>query len=149
VDRADLDQRSDVACFTSAPFLERCELLGQPLLEIDAAADQPGFDLCLALSVVHPNGQVQQLCTGVARFLGADCLTMQRRQVDLQPLLVDLEAGSRLRLSIGLAAWPQVAVNPGDGSIPEGSTGSRHRIISVSLKLEEAAFSIRPMVGAN
>ena len=149
VDRADLDQRSDVACFTSAPFLERCELLGQPLLEIDAAADQPGFDLCLALSVVSPNGQVQQLCTGVARFLGADCLTMQRRQVDLQPLLVDLEAGSRLRLSIGLAAWPQVAVNPGDGSIPEGSTGSRHRIISVSLKLEEAAFSIRPMVGAN
>ena len=149
VERSDLDQRTDVACFTSAPLPEPCELLGQPLLEIDAAADQPGFDLCLALSLVTAEGRVMQLCTGVARFLGEECLITQRRCIALQPVLVDLEAGAQLRLSIGLAAWPQIAVNPGNGSLPEGSCGSRHRVISVTLGLQNASFSIRPMVGAN
>ena len=68
---------------------------------------------------------------------------------DLQPLLVTLEAGCTLRLSIALAAWPQIAVNPGDGSQPRSSVGADHRIITVTLKLGDAALSILPMVGAN
>ena len=67
----------------------------------------------------------------------------------LQPLLVTLEAGCTLRLSIALAAWPQIAVNPGDGSQPRSSVGADHRIITVTLKLGDAALSILPMVGAN
>jgi predicted acyl esterase len=149
VGRGDLDQRSDVACFSTAPFQETSELLGEPVLELHAAADQPGFDLCLALSIVTPDGQVRQLSTGVARYRGEDCQSMERRQVALQPLLTDLPAGCRLRLSIGLAAWPQIAVNPGDGSLPEGSAGARHRVISVTLQLADSCFSIRPMAGAN
>ena len=149
VGRGDLDQRSDVACFSTAPFQETSELLGEPVLELHAAADQPGFDLCLALSIVTPDGQVRQLSTGVARYRGEDCQRMERRQVALQPLLTDLPAGCRLRLSIGLAAWPQIAVNPGDGSLPEGSAGARHRVISVTLQLADSCFSIRPMAGAN
>ena len=149
VERGDLDQRTDVACFTSSPLLQTTDLLGQPVVEIEAAADQPGFDLCMALSLVHADGAVQQLSTGVGRFLGTECLTLQRRCIALQPLLVDLPVGSQVRLSIGLAAWPQIAVNPGDGSLPEGSSGAQHRVISVTLKLETATLSIRPMVGAN
>ena len=57
------------------------ELLGQPLLTIPAAADQPGFDLCLALSRLSAGGEVLQLCTGVARFLGEDCRAMRTRQI--------------------------------------------------------------------
>jgi predicted acyl esterase len=149
VERGDLDQRTDVACFTSAAAPTALELLGQPQLRIHAAADQPGFDLCVALSVLEVGGAVRQLSTGVARFLGEGCLEPQPRQVPLQPLLLTLAPGERLRLSIGLAAWPQIAVNPGDGSPPRGGRGPDHRTISVELQLAGAELSIQPMVGAN
>jgi predicted acyl esterase len=74
---------------------------------------------------------------------------MARRQVELQPLLLTLQPGERLRLSLGLAAWPQIAVNRGDGTQPYGPAGPQHRVISVELELCAASLSIQPMVGAN
>jgi putative CocE/NonD family hydrolase len=148
-ERTDLDARCDVACFTGRPLEADLELLGRPVLILQAAADQPGFDLCAALSVVDSSGAVQQLSTGVARFRGAGCQRQQPCQVQLQPLLATLRAGERLRLSIGLAAWPQIAVNPGDGSLPQGPAGPAHRVISVQLELTEAALCMHAMVGAN
>jgi putative CocE/NonD family hydrolase len=149
VERGDLDQRCDVACFSSRPCEQTMELIGQPLLQLSAAADQPGFDLCVALSVVKPDGTVIQCSTGVARQLGSHCLQQASREVRLQPLLLTLQAGEQLRLSIGLAAWPQIAVNPGDGSLPQGPASAQHRVISVTLQLDQASLSIEPMLGAN
>ncbi|NDG75504.1 MAG: alpha/beta hydrolase, partial [Synechococcaceae bacterium WB8_1B_136] len=99
-------------------------------------------------SVVSGN-QVRQLSTGVARFLGDTCLQLTRRRVALQPLLLTLQSGEQLRLSIGAAAWPQIAVNPGSGSLPLGPVGCGHRVISLELDLNGAELSILPMVGAN
>jgi putative CocE/NonD family hydrolase len=149
VERGDLDLRTDVACFNGTAATAALELLGQPQLQITAAADQPGFDLCAALSVVGADGSVLQVSTGVARFLGESCLEPQRRLVVLQPLLLHLRPGERLRLSLGLAAWPQIAVNSGDGSQPLGGSGPNHRTISVALQLADAELSMRPLVGAN
>ena len=92
---------------------------------------------------------MQQLCTGVARFLGEDCQNIRPRRVAMQPLLATLSKGDRLRLSIGLAAWPQIAVNPGSGALPCGGPGPEHREISVTLQLAGANLCIQPMVGAN
>ena len=148
-DRRDLDQRCDVACFTSAELATPMELLGQPELKLEAAADQPGFDLCAALSVLTIDGRVQQCSTGISRWLGEGCQAMAPRTVQFQPLLLTLQPGERLRLSIGLAAWPQIAVNPGDGSIPLGPAGPQHRVITVAMELANAQLRIKPMVGAN
>jgi hypothetical protein len=148
VERGDLDARTDVACFTSEPAASPMELLGQPVLELPVGADQPGFDLCVALSVVSGNG-VRQLSTGLARFLGDTCRRRQRRRVALQPLLLTLRSGEQLRLSIGAAAWPQVAVNPGSGAMPLEPAGCDHRVISLELDLSDAQLNILPMVGAN
>lgn len=148
-ERGDLDARCDVACFSSEAVDQPLELLGQPVLNLQAAADQPGFDLCVALSVLRADGSVLQCSTGVARHRGEQCLRLERRSVQLQPLLLLLQPGERLRLSIGLAAWPQVAVNPGDGSMPLGPAGPDHRVITATLELADAHLSILPMVGAN
>lgn len=147
--RTDLDQRTDVACFTSDALEQPLQLQGQPRLVLEAMADQPGFDLCAAVSVVQTDGQVRQCSTGVARWLGDTCRSMAPRSVELQPLLLTLQPGDKLRLSIGLAAWPQIAVNPGDGSLPRGPAGPQHRVISVTLQLRAGNLSIQPMVGAN
>ncbi|MFN9943765.1 MAG: CocE/NonD family hydrolase C-terminal non-catalytic domain-containing protein, partial [bacterium] len=107
-----------------------------PRLAVAVAADQPGFDLSAALSLLLPDGRALQLSTGTARFLGDHCLLQRRRRVDLQPLLRQVLPGQRLRLSLAAAAWPQVAVNPGDGCQPSGPVGVGHRQISLSFALD-------------
>jgi predicted acyl esterase len=73
--------------------------------------------------------------------------------LSLQPLAARLEPGEALRLSLAGAAWPQIAVNPGDGSLPLGGSGSRHRSISIGLELAQARLRLVPVTpgapGAN
>jgi putative CocE/NonD family hydrolase len=150
VDRADIDARADVACFTAAPLQQPLELLGEPLLDLFACADQPGFDLCAALSMVDPAGStVRQLCTGVLRQRGEPCRREVLRRVRLQPLRARLQPGERLRLSLAAAAWPQIAVNPGDGSLPTGAVGPEHRVIELQLRLDRSRLWLTALIGAD
>ena len=152
-DRRDLDRRSDVACFTSAPLSEPLTLEGRPRLRLHVGADQPSFDLCGALSLLPRNrAEVRHLATGVGRVQsppGAGA----RLELQLQPLRASLEAGDRLRLSLAGSAWPQIAVNPGDGTLPSGATGPRHRVITLILDLAGADLAVLPLLdeelGAN
>ena len=143
--RDDLDRRSDVACFTSPPLTTPLELEGQPLLTIAVRADQPSFDLCGALSVVNPSGTVRQLSTGVARIkqLTGEKSTLR---LQFQPLLAELSPGERLRLSLAGSAWPQIAVNPGDGREPLGPTGPQHRVITLELELSDSQLRLLPLL---
>ena len=144
-ERSDLDQRRDVACFTSDPLEHDLKIrLARPRLRLRVAADQPGFDLCAALSRVETDGRVRQLAVGVQRHRGQACLDSRWRQVDLQPLGLTLRAGERLRLSLAAAAWPQIAVNPGNGQMPWGGSGMGHRVISLRLELAEACLELLP-----
>ena len=147
-DRSDLDERLDVACFTSAPLAAPELLLGRFSLEISISADQPGFDLCGALSVVKNDQpmKVQQLCTGVARFLGSGCLRSETRRLQLQPVMANLQAGDQIRLSLAASAWPQIALNPGDGSMPLGGPSPKHRVITLSLELATGQLRLEPIV---
>jgi hypothetical protein len=58
-------------------------------------------------------------------------------------------AGQRLRLSLAAAAWPQIAVNPGDGSLPAGGSSAEHRVISLTLDLDGSWLGLEPLVRAN
>ncbi|MBM5800722.1 MAG: CocE/NonD family hydrolase [Cyanobacteria bacterium K_DeepCast_35m_m2_023] len=141
-ERSDLDQRSDVACWTSEPLDADLLLQGRPSLRITVAADQPGFDLVASLAAVSTDGRALQLSMGVVRVIGPQALQPQRCQVVMQPLLARLERGQRLRLSLAASAWPLVAVNPGDGSLPLGGAAIDHRVITLNLHLDEAALRI-------
>ena len=148
LDRADLDRRADVACFTSEPLRRERWLVGRPLLQLEVAADQPGFDLCAALSLL-PAGQeaqVRQLSCGHRRILGAEALSPASRTVALQPLALRLAPGDRLRLSIAASAWPAIAVNPGDGTMPLGPAGPGHRVITLELNLSGARLRLEPLL---
>jgi putative CocE/NonD family hydrolase len=146
-DRTDLDQRGDVACFTTAPLQHPLRLLGRPVLRVRVQADQPGFDLCAALAVVSADAQTtRQLSTGVRRVLGSKATEPLERCVELQPLAATLQGGERLRLSLAPAAWPHLAVNGGDGRQPRGGPSAAHRIITLSLELGDAELVIHPLL---
>jgi len=147
LDRADLDARGDVACFTSAPLERSQRLVGWPVVRLGVEADQPGFDLCAALAVVAADeATALTLCTGVLRVVGDAAQHPLERLLRLQPLAATLRAGERLRLSLAPAAWPQVAVNGGDGEEPRGGTTARHREITLTLLLAGACLEILPLL---
>ena len=60
-------------------------------------------------------------------------------------LLLTLAPGERLRLSLAAAAWPQVAVNPGNGELPRGGASHDHRPVTLQLRLDGAELSLRPL----
>ena len=146
-DRASLDRRSDVAVFTGEPLKGALPLQGKPKLKLHVCADQPGFDLCVALSRL-PRGKntVQQLSTGMLRIRGQQALELCERELDLQPLLATLEPGDRLRLSIAGAAWPAIAINPGHEAVACSAPSADCRVISIELHLEMAQLWMLPLL---
>ena len=147
VNRASVDARTDVATFTSEPLTANLQLRGRPSLTITASADQPGFDLCVALSVCPANGsEIRQLSTGVRRVIGAHALQPTTHRVELQALEALLKAGDRLRLSIAGACWPAIAINPGHGDGICGPPNPDCRVISITLNMVEAFVSFEPLI---
>ncbi|QNI53677.1 X-Pro dipeptidyl-peptidase/ S15 family [Synechococcus sp. BIOS-E4-1] len=146
-DRASLDRRSDVAVFTGAPLESALALNGTPKLKLRVCADQPGFDLCVALSRL-PLGTntVQQLSTGMLRVRGQGALELSARELDLQPLHATLEPGDRLRLSIAGAAWPAIGINPGQPGMACSAPSADCRVISIELHLEIAQLWMLPLL---
>ena len=146
-DRAELDQRSDVAVFTGAPLQHDLNLSGRPKLRLSACSDQPGFDLCVALSRL-PAGttRVQQLSTGVLRIQGDAALRVQARELELQAVQATLQPGDRLRLSIAGAAWPAIGINPGDPAVACAAPSAECRVISIELHLDMAQFWMLPLL---
>ncbi|MFN9683732.1 MAG: CocE/NonD family hydrolase [Cyanobacteriota bacterium] len=149
-DRSDLDGRSEVACFSTAPLTHTLQLLGRPTLQLRVQADQPGFDLCAALAVVSADGSTsRQLCTGLIRALGEAASEPLERRLELQPIAATLQVGERLRLALAPAAWPQVAVNAGDGQQPRSGPSASHRPIMLTLLLAGAELAIHPLFPAD
>ena len=132
-DRADLDARADVACFTTKPLQEPLELWGQFELLLTLSSDQDQLDLCAAVSVL-PAGQPEalQLCTGVLRVQHHDSQKPLQCELWFQPLLASLQAGDRLRLSLAGSAWPQISCN--------------EKITTLNADLSSSRLQLKPMV---
>jgi len=145
-DRSTIDDRGDVATFSSRPLDEPRLLRGIPELSLPAWADQPGFDLCAALSVCPANSsEVQQLSTGVLRLRGEDARHRQVRRLHLQALEAELQPGDRLRLSLAGAAWPAIAINPGHTDQPCGAPDPSCRVISIAIGIDGATLQFTPL----
>ena len=145
-DRASVDDRTDVATFTSAPLESTLQLRGRPVLQLHAGADQPGFDLCVALSLCPAGSSaIQQLSTGVKRILGDEATSIAPRRVELQALEAQLNCGDRLRISVAGACWPAIAINPGHGEAPCEAANSGCRVVSISLDTGPSELRFEPL----
>lgn len=117
--RAAIDDRGDVAVYTTAPLPESLTLLGQTPVEIEVTCDQPAHDLYATLSQVSPDGRAITLATGFLRV--ADSAKSSPRRVQLQAVYCTVPQGTALRLSVQAAAWPAFMINPG-ATTPSGDT---------------------------
>jgi putative CocE/NonD family hydrolase len=130
-DRAALDARSDVACYTSAPLAVPLRLAGDVLAEIDVEADQLTHDLAVILSEVSPDGRATVLSHGYLRIANARSPSL--RTVPMRALCTTVPAGAALRLSLQAAAFPAMAMNPGTGASDAKARPFDSRIITLSI----------------
>jgi predicted acyl esterase len=89
-------------------------LLGETVVELDVACDQPTHDLYCTLSQVSPDGRAITLTTGFLRV--ADSSMPGPRRISLQATYWTVPQGTALRLSVQAAAWPAFMTNPGVGA---------------------------------
>lgn len=131
-DRAALDDRSDVAVYTSPPMTVPCRLAGRVEAEVHVDTRAASHDLHATLSVVEPDGAAVTLTAGHLRVFAP--AAPGPRRIALRAACCTLQPGQRLRLSLQAAAWPAFAVNPGTGAAPEAVGPQDARIITLAIR---------------
>ena len=146
-ERKAIDSRPDVAIFTSPQLTEDIQIEGIPSLNLNVEADQDGFDLCVALSIINQNQtKVLQISTGILRIRGPLARQRIRREVHLQAILADLKKGERLRISIAGSSWPAIGINPGNNKHPCGASNVHCNVVTMSLNLSDSNFHVLPLL---
>ena len=134
-DRREIDARSDVLTYTTAPLETALNLVGEPIAEIYASSDSPSFDLCAVLSEVKPNGSVMNFSQG---YLRSDRAERAAYQISLQSTCICIPKGSAIRLSLSGACFPAYPVNGGTGAQPGETSAIDAQIITIAVHTGEA-----------
>jgi len=108
-DRSMIDNRADVAVYTSEPFVVDTTFIGEASAEIELSSPSQIFDLSAALSLVLPDGSARVISTGHVRLNGPQASAT----IALRPICVTIPAGYAVRLSLQGAAAPVFEVHPG------------------------------------
>ena len=130
-DRSNLDCRSDILTYTSAPLEEDLYIAGEVTVELYCEADYPSFDLSAVLSEVYPDGKVFNFTQGYIRNENEKVNTPIT--LPLQATCIKVSQGHSLRLSISAACFPAYPVNPGTGKLPQETRLIDAQIITVLL----------------
>ncbi len=145
-ERSEIDQRTDVATFTSLPFQDTIQIEGLPRLHLIATSDKKGFDLCVALSILPSDQKISiQISTGILRIQEKNEQQPSKRTIKLQPFLADIKKGDRLRISIAGSSWPAIGVNPGTNLHLAESPSPHCLITSIHLVLSESKLEFKPL----
>jgi putative CocE/NonD family hydrolase len=131
-DRAALDDRTDVAVYTSAPLERPVDLAGRVAAELHVESDGPSHDLHCTLSVVEPQGRAITLTGGHLRV--GDPGVSGPRRVGMRATCMTVPARARLRLSVQAAAFPAFPVNPGTGERPEDAHPITAQVTTLILR---------------
>ncbi|MFB2892622.1 CocE/NonD family hydrolase [Aerosakkonemataceae cyanobacterium BLCC-F50] len=131
-ERSQIDCRTDVLTYTTAPLTEDLLIVGDVFVEIYCNADKPTFDLCAVLSEIKNNGNVYNFTQGYLRVKPNQ--STQPLTIQLQPTCIKIAAGNGLRLSLSAACFPAYPVNPGTGSLPKETQLIEAEIITISVQ---------------
>lgn len=132
-DRSDLDDRGDVATYTTPALTQALVIFGETQITLHYTSAVPSFDLCAVLSVVRPEG-VFNFSQGYQRITEVPVGESRSLQFTLQATGQRLQPGEQLRLSLSLSCYPAYAVNPGTGESPERSARLETQVVTVAIE---------------
>jgi putative CocE/NonD family hydrolase len=116
LDNRAVEQRDDVAVFTSAPLAKPIEVIGDVTAQVSLTRDNPNADLFVRVCDVDPNGRSINVCDGFVRLSDEHPLT-GTVGASLKGTAHLFAAGHRVRVQIAGGAHPRFARNPGTGSV--------------------------------
>ena len=117
-DNRDLEARSDVLVYTSAPLERDLEVIGPVNAEFFVHSSLEHTDFFARLCVVDLAGKSTNLCDGIVRLSSGQPAGdggSLRVQIELWPTAYHFRPGERLRLQVSSGAHPRFVRNLGTG----------------------------------
>lgn len=111
VNRAELDNRSDIITYTSEFLEEELTIIGEIELTLYLLSEQNSFDICAILSQVYTDGKVYNFTQGYIKVKEFE--PSQPIKFNLQPTAISLAKNTALRLSLSTTAFPAYSLNTG------------------------------------
>jgi putative CocE/NonD family hydrolase len=123
-DNTELEARSDVLTYTSAPLDQDLEVIGQVTADLVVQSSLEHTDFFARLCDVDPAGRSAGVCDALRRLSpgqpAPEADGTIKVRIDLWPTAHVFKAGHRVRLAVSSGAHPRLARNPGSGE-PLGS----------------------------
>jgi putative CocE/NonD family hydrolase len=116
--QAQLETGNNLLVYTSAPLAEPVHVLGSPQLTLYCVTSAAYADFTGKLVRIHPSGQADFVCIGIARssYLFRDsgyrADSVQRWDFSLEPTSCVFAAGDAIRLEVASSAFPLYDRNP-------------------------------------
>ncbi|MBN9392745.1 MAG: CocE/NonD family hydrolase [Chloroflexi bacterium] len=120
-DNRELEARSDVLVYSSAPLKKDLEVIGPVKAELYVRSSLEYTDFFARLCVVEKSGKSVNLCDGIIRLEpGSKQATPQEDgslcvNLELWPTANRFKRGQRVRLQVSSGAHPRFPRNPGSG----------------------------------
>jgi putative CocE/NonD family hydrolase len=155
-DRAEVERRPDVVCYTTSALDAEVELTGRIRLELWAASSAVDTDFTAHLVDIRPDGYCAGLAEGIVRARYRE--TVKRRsaplvpgeptrfEIDLWDLAHTFLPGHRIRLEISSSNFPRFDRNlniaaGADPSVPFGSESLEDAVVAEQQLLHDADHS--------
>ncbi|MEV6170877.1 CocE/NonD family hydrolase [Streptomyces sp. NPDC051954] len=112
VDNRSLERRADVLTFTTEALTEPVDVIGEPIVELEFAADNPHADVFVRLCDVDSRSRSRVITERFVRLSPAP-LEAAKIRLELGACAHRFATGHRMRLQISGGAYPRFARNPG------------------------------------
>jgi uncharacterized protein len=121
-----VDQRGDDAgslVFETAPLEADIDILGRPVLTVEAACEDDWANLCARLVDVHPDGTAYRVAFGVLNLAHRNSYEFPEAMPKGEKVRITLtldacgysfKRGHKLRLALSTAYWPMILPAPSD-----------------------------------
>jgi putative CocE/NonD family hydrolase len=118
-----LELGNNLLVYTTEPLPIPLHVFGSPEVSLQLSTSSVEADVAVKLVCLHPSGEAQFICIGIARsrFLfnsGYAKDQVHLWQFPLEPTSCVFPAGSCLRLEIAASAYPLYDRNPGNATAP-------------------------------
>ena len=156
-DQRELEARSDVLSFASAPLESPLEITGNVRVKLYVSTDAPDTDFTAKLLDIYPDGRAFNMLDGIRRlkyrkdYREPAPLTpgeVGEVEVELGPISMVVNKGHRIGLHVSSSNFPRFEVNPNTGAdFPAEGGEMRKANNSICLGLKYPSALILPIPG--